>query len=145
MRQRFIYAMLYSLSISACSTYDRAAMTTFRPEPGGFEYTAFTDNFYRDDSAGAEKDRMAWLEEYLRATTGSAPAVTGSPTGRAWCWPAARSCTTVQGFTIKAAAYSPAGHAQAAKVTYDASSVARSSMVSRPVMKADRSIFHEPR
>lgn len=65
MSSRFLAAVAVALAVSACSSVDRRAMTTFVPTDGGFVYSAATDAIYPADSAEAEKTRMVWLQEYL--------------------------------------------------------------------------------
>lgn len=55
-----------ALSLAACASQDRAALTEFEPlEAGAFRYEATSGPAYPLDSPTAEAERIRWLERYL--------------------------------------------------------------------------------
>jgi len=65
----FIYVALI-VSILACASFDRIAVTKFEPlrtDSGTqiFKFTAFADAVYPLESENAERARIEWLEKWL--------------------------------------------------------------------------------
>jgi hypothetical protein len=59
-------AVAAGLALSACSNYEKIKTTTFEPSGSrDFTFKAIADAGSPIDSSEAEKQRLAWLEEYL--------------------------------------------------------------------------------
>ncbi len=64
MKYFLIFSSIFILS--SCSSFDRTLMSEFEPLPKkSFKFKSKSDLIYPEDSEGAEKIRMDWLETYL--------------------------------------------------------------------------------
>lgn len=63
---RIAFAAFACTAVTACSSIDRQAMTTFDAQPGGqFAFTSAAGGDYPPDSQSAEATRLSWLQQYL--------------------------------------------------------------------------------
>lgn len=58
--------MMAVVGLVGCATVDRTLLTQMEPQPGGFRYIAKTDIFHKVGDPDAEKQRIEWMEQYIR-------------------------------------------------------------------------------
>jgi len=61
-------ALIALLTLTACSTIDKQALTNFTPQgASGFVYKSQYGQLFLANDKGAERQRLAWLDQYVKA------------------------------------------------------------------------------